>query len=52
MSTVGLTRNPPHDSVGKVATLWAGPGEASNSTSSVDVSFLFVEPQKAGWDHL
>lgn len=38
MSTVGLTRNAPQDSVGKVATLWAGPGEASNSTASVDVS--------------
>lgn len=36
MSTVGLARNAQHDSV---ATLWAGPGEASNSTSSVDVCF-------------
>jgi hypothetical protein len=38
MSTVGVTRNAQKDPVGKVATLWAGPGEASNSTSSVDVS--------------
>lgn len=38
MSNSGLIHSAPSDSVGKVATLWAGPGEASNSTSSVDVS--------------
>ncbi|KAJ5338612.1 hypothetical protein N7452_005340 [Penicillium brevicompactum] len=48
MSTVGLTRNAPQDSVGKVATLWAGPGEASNATASVDdnVAYRFVLDNK------
>ncbi|CAG8939775.1 unnamed protein product [Penicillium salamii] len=48
MSTVGMTRNAPQDSVGKVATLWAGPGEASNSTSSVNenVAYRFVLDNK------
>ncbi|OQE11389.1 hypothetical protein PENVUL_c002G05360 [Penicillium vulpinum] len=42
MSTATMsTRN---DSVGKVATLWAGEGQASNSTSSVEenVAYRFV----------
>ncbi|CAG7918304.1 unnamed protein product [Penicillium olsonii] len=48
MSTVGLTRNAPKDAGGKVATLWAGPGEASNSTSSVNenVAYRFVLDNK------
>ncbi|KAJ5996156.1 hypothetical protein N7522_007816 [Penicillium canescens] len=44
MSTVGMSRNTPDETVGKVASLYAGPGHASNFTSTVNdyVSYRFV----------
>ncbi|KAJ5308784.1 hypothetical protein N7508_004163 [Penicillium antarcticum] len=44
MSTVGMSRNTQDQTAGKVASLYAGPGHASNSTSNVSdyVSYRFV----------
>jgi hypothetical protein len=43
MSTVGMSRNTPDETEGQVASLYAGPGHASNSTSAVNVSTLVLE---------